>query len=180
MPNKTIYVPDSDLQVFDDAQQVSGKNLSATIVHALRFYTKIGEGRGFAHIEVSEGESGTFKRKRFIGRELASAAVNDQKGQRQTNYVVYETAHGRYAVFVTVKKKLPLEESVERELERRIIEKLAGKAHCTQPLPVNFEDDVTDIRRLEIFQTLDALAGHVPDDLLCSIREIRDGEFLDI
>ena len=76
MPNKTIYVPDADLRIFDHAQDVSGKNLSATIVQALRYFVKIGEGKGFVHIEVSEGSDGLYKRKRFIGRELASASVS--------------------------------------------------------------------------------------------------------
>ncbi|WKB34623.1 hypothetical protein QS257_11395 [Terrilactibacillus sp. S3-3] len=70
MPNKTIYVPDADLSVFDKAQKLSGNNLSATIVQALRLFIKAKEGKGFTQIEVTVGENGTYQRKRFIGKEL--------------------------------------------------------------------------------------------------------------
>ncbi|MFX3617026.1 MAG: EXLDI protein [Sporolactobacillus sp.] len=178
MPNKTIYVPDADLQVFDDAQSVSGKNLSATIVQALRFFIKIGEGKGFEHIEVSEGEKGFYKRKRFIGRELASASVMDEKGERMSNYIVYETAHGRFAVFITVERKMPLEKSIERELEKRIMERIAGENKGS--LHVAPEESMPEVRRLEIYQTIDNLTGHIPTDLFRALHEIKDGEFLDI
>lgn len=179
MPNKTIYVPDVDLQVFDDAQNVSGKNLSATIVQALRFYIKMGEGNGFEHIEISEGEKGFYKRKRFIGRELASASVSDDNGERMTTYVIYETTHGRYVVFVTIEKKLPLEQSIEKALEKRIIERLAGKDQSDIQLPSS-DDPAPEVRRLEIYQSIDQLSGHIPSDLYRALHEIKDGEFLDI
>lgn len=179
MPNKTIYVPDADLNVFDQAQNVSGKNLSATIVQALRYFIKIGEGKGFEHVEVSEGENGFYKRKRFIGRELASASVNDENASLTTNYVVYETVHGRFAIFITIEKKLPLELSIERELERRIMERIAGEGKGRMPAPK--EDNGTVTRRtLEIYDSIDMLAGHVPGDLFRALHDIRDGEFLDI
>lgn len=178
MPNKTIYVPDADLQVFDQAQKVSGNNLSATIVQALRFFIKIGEGKGFEQVEISEGENGFYKRKRFIGRELASASVFDDAAALSTNYVVYETAHGRYAVLVTEEKKIPLEQSIERELEKRIMERLAGDNRGSLQIPK--EQDVPDVRRLEVYHSIDTLAGHVPSDLYRALHEIRDGEFLDI
>ena len=34
MPNKTIYVADGDLPLFDRAQELTGGNLSATITRA--------------------------------------------------------------------------------------------------------------------------------------------------
>ncbi|MCI1857108.1 MAG: EXLDI protein [Sporolactobacillus sp.] len=177
MPNKTIYVPDADLRIFDHAQDVSGKNLSATIVQALRYFVKIGEGKGFVHIEVSEGSDGLYKRKRFIGRELASASVSEGNN-RVTDYIVYETAHGNYAVYKTTERRLSLEESIEKELEKRIIERFAGKdiAH-SEPSKT---DDSKDVRTLEIFHSIDELNGKVPGDLIRSLQEIEDGEFLDI
>ncbi|MCL1631735.1 EXLDI protein [Sporolactobacillus sp. CPB3-1] len=180
MPNKTIYVQDADLAVFDKAQAVSGKNLSATIVQALRFFTKIGEGKGFEHIEVSEGEDGFYKRKRFIGRELASASVHDDEHSLLTTYVVYETTHGRYAVYIREKKKVPLEQSIEHELKKRIMEKIAGENIGNIPFPSEAEDNVPDSRRLEVYQSIDSLAGRVPADLYRALHEIKDGEFLDI
>ncbi len=40
MPNRTIYVADSDLPVFEKAQQLAGDNLSATIAQALRRFVE--------------------------------------------------------------------------------------------------------------------------------------------
>lgn len=178
MPNKTIYVPDADLTVFDHAQNVSGKNLSATIVQALRYFIKIGEGKGFEHVEVSEGEKGFYKRKRFIGRELASATVTDGKSSMTTNYTVYETVHGRFAVYKTIAKKIPFEQSIERELEKRIMEKI-GAENITA-VPNNGDEEEFDLCRLEVYGTLDLLSGHIPGDLFRTLHEIKDGEFMDI
>ncbi|RYL92140.1 EXLDI protein [Sporolactobacillus sp. THM7-4] len=178
MPNKTIYVPDADLPVFDQAQDVSGKNLSATIVQALRFFIKIGEGKGFDQVELTVGENGIFKRKRFIGRELASASVYDDSISLSKDYIVYETAHGRFAVLVSEQKVLPLEQSIERELEKRIIERLGGKKQGS--LLFSEDQDLPLTRRLEVYESVDALNGHIPGDLFRAIHEIRDGEFLDI
>ncbi|RYL93337.1 EXLDI protein [Sporolactobacillus sp. Y61] len=179
MPNKTIYVPDVDLPVFDQAQNVSGKNLSATIVQALRYFVKIEEGKGFVQVEVSEGENGFYTRKRFIGRELASSCVSDQNALITTNYVVYETVHGRYAVLITTEKKLPLEQSIERELERRIMERLTGRNKGNLQLLAE-EEDVPTTKRLEIYDSIDRLSGHIPGDLFRALHEVRDSEFLDI
>ncbi|RYM06332.1 EXLDI protein [Sporolactobacillus sp. THM7-7] len=176
MPNKTIYVPDADLSVFDQAQGVSGKNLSATIVQALRFFIKIGEGKGFEQIEVTEGKNGVYKKKRFIGRELASARVYDDDVSLSTTYVIYETAHGRYAVWITEEKVIPLERSIERELEKRIIERIAGK----KKNELTKEEDFSVSRRLEVYDMIDQLKERVPGDLLRTLQEIRDGDFLDI
>lgn len=178
MPNKTIYVPDADLTVFDHAQNVSGKNLSATIVQALRYFIKIGEGKGFEHIEVAEGEKGFYKRKRFIGRELASATVTDGGSSVTTNYTVYETVHGRFAVYKTIAKKIPFEQSIERELEKRIMEKI-GAENSTAFQPGE-DDEEFDVCRLEVYGALDLLSGHVPGDLVRTLHEIKDGDFLDI
>lgn len=179
MPNKTIYVPDVDLPVFDQAQSVSGKNLSATIVQALRFFIKIGEGKGFQQVEITEGENGFYKKKRFIGRELASARVFDEPASVTTNYTVYETAHGRYAVWIREGRILSLEESIERELQRRILEKIAGSKQTAAVLEKEDDEEPTT-EKLEVYDSLEALIGHVPVDLIRSVRQIKDGEFLDI
>ena len=50
VPNKTIYVSDGDLKVFQRAQELAGGNLSAAIANALRRYVDVQEGlkEGFA------------------------------------------------------------------------------------------------------------------------------------
>ena len=57
MPNKTIYVADDDLPLFQRAQELSGSNLSATITRALRRLVELEEGKleGYEEITVRVG-----------------------------------------------------------------------------------------------------------------------------
>jgi EXLDI family protein len=72
MPNKTIYVSDTDLPVFERAQELAGENLSSTIVQALRNFVQAYETRaaGFRDVVVRVG-SDFYTRKQFRGRLLA-------------------------------------------------------------------------------------------------------------
>src|SRR3954451_15805812 len=72
MPNKTIYVSDADLPVFQRAQELVGGNLSAAISKALHRLVEVEEGllEGFEEITVRVGvEPG--KLQRFQGVQLA-------------------------------------------------------------------------------------------------------------
>ena len=57
MPNKTIYVSDGDLQLFERAQKLAGGNLSAAIAKALKRYVETAEGlqEGFDDVVVRVG-----------------------------------------------------------------------------------------------------------------------------
>jgi hypothetical protein len=68
MPNKTIYVSDADLPVFQRAQELVGGNLSAAISKALRRLVEVEEGRleGYEEITVRVGVGAT-KLQRFQG-----------------------------------------------------------------------------------------------------------------
>ena len=68
VPNKTIYVSDGDLPLYQRAQQLAGDNLSAAITAALRRYVDIEEGRreGFDEIIVRVGP-GKGRKVRFTG-----------------------------------------------------------------------------------------------------------------
>ncbi len=56
MPNKTIYVRDADVDLFDKAEALGGGNLSATIAEALRGFVAAeeakenGRRRGYAEL----------------------------------------------------------------------------------------------------------------------------------
>src|SRR4026208_1181372 len=45
VPNKTIYVSEGDLPIYQRAQELAGDNLSAAIASALRRYVEVEEGR---------------------------------------------------------------------------------------------------------------------------------------
>lgn len=101
MPNKTIYVADADLPVFDRAQELAGENLSATIAQALRRYIETEEARtqGFGEITLKVGRQMTYTRKQFLGRELARHRNRDAETGRLIVQTVFQTAKGRLVLY---------------------------------------------------------------------------------
>lgn len=101
MPNKTIYVADNDLAVFDRAQELAGENLSATIAQALRRYIETEEARtqGFGEITLKVGKSMTYTHKQFLGRELARHRYRDPENGRAFIQTVFQTAKGRFVLY---------------------------------------------------------------------------------
>ena len=57
MPNKTIYVSDGDLKLFQRAQELAGGNLSAAISKALRRFVDVEEGSARASTTSSSGSA---------------------------------------------------------------------------------------------------------------------------
>ena len=45
MPNRTIYVADADLPIFEKAQKLAGDNLSAAIAQALHYFVEKEEAK---------------------------------------------------------------------------------------------------------------------------------------
>ena len=68
VPNKTIYVSDGDLPLFQRAQELAGGNLSAAIAKALRRWVDATEGlsEGFDDVVVRVG-LGSGRKVRFTG-----------------------------------------------------------------------------------------------------------------
>lgn len=98
MPNKTIYVTDADLPVFEKAQALAGGNLSAAIAQAIhRYVADAPPEPGIVTVVVSEGSN--TAQKRFEGQFLAQHKVLTPDGTRAVTYRVYRTAKGRYAVW---------------------------------------------------------------------------------
>lgn len=99
MPNKTIYVSDADLPVFQRAQELTGGNLSAAISQALRRLVEVEEGRlaGFEEITVPVGVA-PGKLQRFQGVLLADWNRSTDYGVER--YRVYRTRTGKFAVHV--------------------------------------------------------------------------------
>src|SRR5262245_9560525 len=100
MPNKTIYISDADLPIFEKAQELAGDNLSATIVQALRKFIEAHDTREqeFHEITVKVGKV-VHTYKRFNGRRLAKGVYGgtDDSGARKIE--IYQTAKGRIAVY---------------------------------------------------------------------------------
>jgi len=97
MPNKTIYVSDDDLPLFQRAQELAGGTLSAAIASALRRYVEVEEGRkeGYGEVVVRVGP-GLGRKQRFSGMLLAE--MEQTGNERDETYRVYRTRTGKYVV----------------------------------------------------------------------------------
>jgi EXLDI family protein len=99
MPNKTIYVSDDDLPLYQRAQELAGGNLSATIAAALRRLIEAEEGRleGYDEIIVKVG-LGAGRKQRFTG--LLLGEWGRSTSSRVEVFRVYRTRTGKYAVHI--------------------------------------------------------------------------------
>ncbi len=99
VPNKTIYVSDGDLSLFQRAQELAGGNLSAAISNALRRYVDVQEGlrEGFDEITVRVG-LGSGRKVRFTG--VLVGEWSDTSESRAVAYRVYRGRTGKYVLHV--------------------------------------------------------------------------------
>ncbi len=99
VPNKTIYVSDGDLPLFQRAQKLAGGNLSAAIATALRRYVDLQEGLqgGFDDIVVRVG-IGSGRKVRFTAVLVGEWA--DTRDSRAERFRVYRGRTGKYVLHV--------------------------------------------------------------------------------
>jgi EXLDI family protein len=99
VPNKTIYVSDGDLPLYQRAQELAGDNLSAAIAAALRRYVDVEEGRrrGFDEIIVRVGP-GKGRKVRFVGI-LLGEWLNSSFNRVET-FRVYRGRTGKYVLHI--------------------------------------------------------------------------------
>ena len=97
MPNKTIYVADDDLPLLQQAQELTGGNLSATIITALRRLVDVEQAKrnGYDEIAVKTG-LGRTSVKRFLGVALGEWTSSSAEGDE--TYSLFRTLKGRFAV----------------------------------------------------------------------------------
>jgi EXLDI family protein len=161
VPNKTIYVSDADLPVFQRAQELSGGNLSAAISKALRRLVEVEEGRlaGFEEITVGVGV-GANKLQRFQGVLLVDWN-RSSSGGLQEHYRVYRTRNGRFAVHVARSEGFV---------------HVAGKDGELTGWRKHFSADqqwgkVPAAATLKVFETFDELRGAVPTELAALVED---------
>jgi EXLDI family protein len=99
VPNKTIYVSDGDLPLYQRAQELAGDNLSAAISAALRRYVDVEEGRreGFDEIIVRVGP-GRGRKVRFTAILLGEWLQTTHSRVETTR--VYRSRTGKFVVHV--------------------------------------------------------------------------------
>ena len=99
VPNKTIYVSDGDLPVYQRAQELAGGNLSAAIAAALRRYVDVEEGlrEGFDEITVRVGP-GRGRKVRFTGVLLGDWVITTTS--RVETFRVYRGRTGKFVLHI--------------------------------------------------------------------------------
>ena len=208
MPNKTIYVADTDLAVFERAQELAGENLSATIAQALRRFVEVEEARsrGFDLVTLKVGSKGMYANKQFLGRELAKQRIRDESQPRVTTSVVFQTAKGKFVHYVRTSPDWTAwasswnrdwdadwewdwdweRDAHGRGRDRRDRGELRGRQRGPGHDRRHFDwsgwasgSEYT----MEVYETLDELKPHISDDLFSAAEHALRGEeveFLDI
>ena len=99
VPNKTIYVSDGDLKLFQKAQELAGGNLSAAIAGAVRRYVdaQVGLNEGYDDVVVRVGV-GAGRKVRFTA-VLVGEWV-DSGDRRAAHYRVWRGRGGKYVLHV--------------------------------------------------------------------------------
>ncbi|MDQ6659932.1 MAG: EXLDI protein [Chloroflexota bacterium] len=202
MPNRTIYIADADVPVFEKAQELAGGNLSATIARALHRFVETEEARvsGFEEVTVRVGTIAKTD-KRFLGRFLAKGRVHTQNGTRKIAYDVYQTQKERFAVYSrnvpgwgnprswsSYKPKgydwsaynVDIDVDVEIDSGKKYKRKQQDWSQYDWSQWSNSETEY----RLEVYDTLDQLRDNIPAELYEAVLQALHGdegiEFLDI
>src|SRR3954462_7998413 len=159
MPNKTIYVSDADLPVFQRAQELVGGNLSAAISRALHRLVEVEEGRleGFEEITVGVGV-GAKKLQRFQGVLLAE--WNRSTGGGEQHYRVYRTRTGRFAVHATHPKQWVHVAGKDGQLTGWRKHFAADQQYGETPA----------VSTLEVFETVEELRAAAPAELAALVE----------
>jgi EXLDI family protein len=99
VPNKTIYVSQGDLPIYQRAQELAGDNLSAAISAALRRYVDVEEGKreGYDEIKVRVG-TGKGRKVRFRAVLLGEWTNTNSSGMER--FRVWRGRTGKYVVHV--------------------------------------------------------------------------------
>lgn len=106
MPNKTIYVKDEDLQVFEEAERLGGDSLSSIIAEALKRFVSVkrAEQQGMDEhtLAIDNPEQGK-KTLKFVGRLLVSDTIyvgqTSDRRDRWDDWSLYQTQAGKVIVY---------------------------------------------------------------------------------
>jgi EXLDI family protein len=154
VPNKTIYVSDNDLPVYQRAQELAGDNLSAAIAAALRRYVDVEESRhdGFDEIVVRVGPP-PGRKVRFMGVLLGE--WTDSGWSRFEAIRVYRSQKGKYVVHTD---RIPEYRATDAE------GKPAGWRGTLGIGKISYSVDPGG-SMLEVFDSLEELRDQIPPEL---------------
>lgn len=186
MPNKTIYVSDDDLPLFERAQELAGANQSSAIVRALRRFIEIEEARqgGLEEITLVVGRTGTHQRKRFLGVRLVRWRQPMGKGKGTEILNVYHTAGKRFVLHTHTMPDWEYSWGDPDFLSNR---KKEGLGFLDKLFSGSFDWEAymmdSSEYAFQVFNNLEELKPHVSDDLYKAIVQVMNApplEELDI
>ncbi len=110
MPNKTIYVSENDVSLFEEAKTIAGEALSSVIARALREYVSrhAEKEKGMKEISVKVGSHNSQREQRFVGQEIGEwSGFSDDKVWLM-NAKIYQTQKGNWAILLRHSSKATL------------------------------------------------------------------------
>ncbi|WP_280264271.1 EXLDI protein [Nocardia wallacei] len=166
MPNKTVYVSDDDLPLFQRAQELVGGNLSGAIVTALRRYIELEEGRleGFEEVILRVGHNGV-RQVRFSGTLLGE--LRDINDEHQQHLRVYRTRKGKFVLHNQTAKWADMADYA-RSGSKNWIKDLAD---WRKLLGVTDEQDWGEFD-MDVYDSVTDLKGRIPDKLYRRVSDI--------
>ena len=172
VPNKTIYVSDGYLPLFQRAQELAGGNLSSAIASALRRFVDLEDSKleGFKEIVVQVGP-GKGRKVRFAGVMLAEWAVSTSS--RYELYRVYGSRTGKFVLHVDRSAEWTMVDGDGKPAGWRGYLGIGNLSYGARPAASS----------IAVYDTLDDLRDKVPAPLFDMLSGTPDGagvEDLDI
>lgn len=134
MPNKTIYVSDDDLSLYERAQELAGGNLSAAVARALRRFVEEEDDvkEGYRQVTVRCSKGRTPRTQRFSGMLLGEWRHKTSE-HRVERFRVYRTRKGNFVLHLTKMPDWAAWSGLETwmgDLAARLDPHLAGNTGC--------------------------------------------------
>lgn len=169
MPNKTIYVSESDVSLFEEAKNIAGEALSSVISRALKEFVvrNKDKAKGMQEISVETGSHKAEREQRFTGREVTTWQGFSDDKEWYLNATIYQTQKNNWAVYLTHVCKASL--LLNKKKWKESGDYLINPKHA----------------ELIVGSTLHDFAGKVPSDLYTLLHDVSEQtekpvEYLDI
>lgn len=110
MPQKTIYVSESDVSLFEEAKRIAGKALSSVIATALKEYVSRNteKVKKMQEISIKVGRRNSERETRFIGMQISKWSGFSTDRVWLMSAAIYKTQKENWAVNLITESKATL------------------------------------------------------------------------